>query len=575
MVTAIPGEIVMNLIRSVRMGPRQIIGFATILALMVAITVFAGFEVRKINMNLSTISDKNSVVQRYAINFRGSVHDRAIAVRDVVLDDQAGFQADLAEIAQLEKFYETSAVQMDLMFEDPANISPGDKTLLADIKAIEAETMPMIVEIISLRKTNKVEEARTLLLAKARPNFVLWLARINALIDAKEVENQSLAKETRAIAAGFTELTFAICLVSVLIGIIFAWWNIQSVRSLQCVTKSMLQLANGELNAQFPTVKNRDEVSDIISATAVFQNNMIQSQELVARDAEETRAREQRAKHIEQMTRGFDESISELLQTMAVASNDMQTTATSMSDIAEASMTRTTIVAEAAERTSMSVSNVATATEELSSSTSEIERQVGQSSSIAGRAVEEANRTDNQVRGLSEAALRIGEVVKMISDIAEQTNLLALNATIEAARAGESGRGFAVVAAEVKDLATQTGNATNEISQQISAIQEETREAVNAIQSITSTITEISDITTSVVDAVNQQNIATAEISSNVQQVTTATQEVMANMQDLSQVANNTDHAAAQVTSVSSGLSEQAKLVKSQVEQFLADVRAA
>ncbi len=557
------------------MGTRQIIGFGAILSLMVAITIFAGFEVRQINLNLSTISDKNSVVQRYAINFRGSVHDRAIAVRDVVLDDEENLKADLLEIVRLEEFYEDSAVQMDKMFSDPANISDGDKALLDDIKTIEAKTMPMIEEIITLRQAGKIEEAQALLLGKARPNFTIWLASINALIDAKEAENQDLAVQTRKIAADFTELTLIICLISVLIGVVFAWWNIQSLRPLKTVTESMLQLANGELNTKFPNVKNRDEVADIISAAIVFQNNMIQSQGMIAREAEDARSREQRAENIEHMTRVFDDSISDLLQTMATASNEMQTTATSMSAIAEESISCTTIVAEAAERTSLSVGNVATASEKLSMSSSEIEQQAGQSASIASRAVDEASRTNDQVRGLSEAAMRIGEVVKMISDIAEQTNLLALNATIEAARAGESGRGFAVVAAEVKELATQTGNATSEISQQITAIQEETQEAVEAIQSITSTITEISSITTSVVEAVSQQNVASAEISRNVKEVTDATQEVRTNMDDLSQVSGRTDNAATQVTSVSSGLSEKAKQVKAEVEQFLDDVRAA
>jgi methyl-accepting chemotaxis protein len=107
---------------------------------------------------------------------------------------------------------------------------------------------------------------------------------------------------------------------------------------------------------------------------------------------------------------------------------------------------------------------LATAGEELTSSIAEIDRQVTQSTKIAGQAVEQADKTDVQVQGLVETAQKIGKVISLINDIAAQTNLLALNATIEAARAGEAGKGFAVVASGVKSLANQTAKATEEIS---------------------------------------------------------------------------------------------------------------
>lgn len=48
-------------------------------------------SVGSIEASLNQINKVNNVKQRYAINFRGSVHDRAIALRDMVLAaDAAG-----------------------------------------------------------------------------------------------------------------------------------------------------------------------------------------------------------------------------------------------------------------------------------------------------------------------------------------------------------------------------------------------------------------------------------------------------------------------------------------------------
>jgi len=208
----------MEKIRSIRMGTRQIISFGTILSLMVAITVFAGWRVSEIDKNLTTMVDENSVTQRYAINFRGSVHDRAIAIRDVVLDDNQGLEKDITTIRELEALYAEAAVSMDRMFANPENVRPGELELLAEIKKAEAETMPLIEKIITLRKAGEFSEAQNLLLSSARPAFINWLARINALIDAKENENQAIAADTRSISNGFVSLVYFVCAISLFIG---------------------------------------------------------------------------------------------------------------------------------------------------------------------------------------------------------------------------------------------------------------------------------------------------------------------------------------------------------------------
>lgn len=66
-------------------GKRLAFGFGLVLALMIALTGFGIQKVDFIERTLTEITDVNAVKQRYAINFRGSVHDRAISLRDVTL----------------------------------------------------------------------------------------------------------------------------------------------------------------------------------------------------------------------------------------------------------------------------------------------------------------------------------------------------------------------------------------------------------------------------------------------------------------------------------------------------------
>ncbi|MCW1777640.1 hypothetical protein NB693_25450 [Pantoea ananatis] len=78
--------------------------------LMVLLTVVGIQRVHSIDQRLTAINEVNSVKQRYAINFRGSVHDRAIALRDVVLlDDAASRQATERTIDKLAGDYARAA----------------------------------------------------------------------------------------------------------------------------------------------------------------------------------------------------------------------------------------------------------------------------------------------------------------------------------------------------------------------------------------------------------------------------------------------------------------------------------
>jgi methyl-accepting chemotaxis protein len=341
------------------------------------------------------------------------------------------------------------------------------------------------------------------------------------------------------------------------------------------MTETMRILAAGDKTVEIPDTDRGDEIGKMAMAVNIFKENMIRADHLAAREIEQGKEREARAKKIEQTTRDFDAGIAGVLTAVVSSAAQMGNTAASMLDTANNTNQRAATVAAASEQASANVQSVATATEELSSSIDEISRQIAQSSATAQRAVQEAETTNHQVQGLVIAAQKVGEVVNLISNIAKQTNLLALNATIEAARAGEAGKGFAVVANEVKGLANETARATQEISLQIDSIQTETKTAVSAIQSITRTIDEINEIAVTISSAMEEQGAATTEIARNIQQASAGTNDVSANIIEVRHSVANTEDAAKQVSNVARDLTTKADGLKLQVETFLNCVRTA
>ncbi len=363
-----------------------------------------------------------------------------------------------------------------------------------------------------------------------------------------------------------------LAMVVVVIGVLIIARSV--ARPLSVITDTIKRVAEGAEGVEVPHADRGDEIGALARAIKIFQEAMDRNRNLNSQVLEDSRARDQRARHIEASVDAFREAIGGVLRAVALNATSMRGTAETIASVASDASGRAVAASGATEQASSNVSAVASAAEELSTSVEEIGRQVRQSAGAVEQAGLRTEKSITEIEGLAAATQRIDGVLNLIQAIAEQTNLLALNATIEAARAGDAGRGFAVVAHEVKALAEQTAKATAEIGQNVSLIQTSTRNSVDAVREIGNAVREINDVTTNIANAISQQDAATREISQNAQLAAQGNGTLVVNIGSLSEAIGTTNTAAASVLTASSDLTATAETLSREVEKFFGNLRA-
>lgn len=573
---------------------RLAVGFGFLLLLMIGLTFYSTSQVATIDNNLATVNDVNSVKQRFAINYRGSVHDRAIAIRDVTLvtSDTERKEAE-ALIGKLAASYAENEKRMADMVGAPSGATGQEKVILAEIADIQSKTNPLVAQIISLQQKGDGEAARKILLEQARPLFVSWLGAINKFIDYQEALNKSIGGDVRNAASGFRNLALAALGIAALLSIIVAFLTARSIIGpLSKLQQSLKAMAAGSLEGDRTIEARGDEIGMLARAVAALRDAISVNAERAA-DAEAKRTVGERQRleqeaternavaeqtsqavrqladalqalangdltreintpfipSLDQLRADFNAAVAKLREAMQKVAANASAIAAGAQEIRSASDD----LAKRTEQQAASVEETAAALEEITTTVSDSSHRAQEAGNLVRMTKENAERSGRVVRDAVDAmgkidssAVEIGNIIGVIDEIAFQTNLLALNAGVEAARAGEAGKGFAVVAQEVRELAQRSAKAAKEIKELIHTSNDHVKNGValvgetgKALEQIVVQVQQVNGNVEAIVEASKEQSTGLKEINTSVNTMDQGTQQNAAMVEETTAAAHS------------------------------------
>lgn len=495
--------------------------FALVTVLLIALSAYSVFVTRGIDAALTANSSQNAVIQRAAIDFRGSVHDRAIALRDAVLvPDQAATAHELQEIERLIQAYQQANQHLQQVLSSQADTIPPEVLhMMQEIEQRETAGLAVSNQILQALSQGNRAQAEGLLWNQAKPLYVQWLGSINRLIDFEEARIIANSTEANREANGFGTVMLLITALAVAASIAAA------VLLARNITR--------ELGAEPYAVRNVVQALRNVELTVKVQVRPGDTTSVMAAVAD--------------MQQRFHELVSAVHSNIA----HLRATSTEISAGNARLGERTDHTTDSLGRTTLAMGALTHTVQDSAQSAQQAEDLAGNALSAADRGGEVMQEVVGTMQDIAQSSHQIEEIIGVIDGIAFQTNILALNAAVEAARAGEQGRGFAVVAGEVRALAGRSAEAAKQIKALIASSVERVnagnalvdqaghsmRDIVNHVQRVHQIIASIGQATQAQSQDITQVNQSVTDLEDMTLQNAALVQQSASSVADLQEQA--------------------------------------